>query len=436
MIKPGIVVCSRLDSSRIPGKPLKLINGIPCIVHLARRLMDTGLPVVIAVPHDDYQEFVKCPLLNGANLLIYPSHQKDDPLARTLEVQQHLGFSHIIRITHDKIFVDTSALKNALELVNLDPKIDYLYSHRLTPGTGFEIMSDRCLEAAHAKYKNVEHLTYAARLVSRHTVNAKLDADFTTFNLLVDFPEDLQLMETLLAGLGNQATLEDVLSYLRKHPKLAYINAPPIVTVYTSAYNSASFIGRCMASVVGQKDFKQMEYIIVDDHSTDSTVEQVAKFAVGKSNVKWYRNQVNKGLASSSNFALARARGKYIVRLDADDYFTSEEALVKLVHHIKTTKSEIVYPNNHFGELNKVQQGNECHHIGGALFDRNALNFIRFTEGLRNYDGLDLFVRAKDKLRISYLEEAIFMYTQRPDSMSKTNLEERARIRSEIEAQA
>lgn len=423
---PGIVICSRYHSSRIPGKIFKPINGISVFGHLLRQLKPINVPVIVAVPTDD------------ANLYMDKFHFVEygcdhDPLMRTLTVANKYGLTHVVRITHDKIFIDTNALKNALDIVRSEPEIDYLHSEWFTPGTGFEIISIRCLRQSAMQFKNVEHLTYAARACAQNIRSAPLGQDTTTFNLLIDFPEDLKLMEVIFSALGNDCTLPDVIKYLKQNPKLAYINSPPKVTVYTCAYNAGDFIQRAMKSIEQQKDFKwEMEYIIVDDCSTDNTLEQIAKFAVGKSNVKWYRNQTNIGLASSSNFALSRARGKYIVRLDADDFFTDPFALSRMALWANNKKLEAVYPAHHFGTVTNVVKGNHNHHVGGTLFDRNALNFIRFTDGIRNHDSLDLFVRAKDKLKIGYYERPLFMYTQRDGSMSRTNIAERNKLAVEI----
>lgn len=438
-MNPGIVICSRLDSARIPNKVLTKINGIPILVRLLKQLEPLKIPVVVAVPHEQFQKYKDT--LEGhfdqRMVVLFGSGHALDPLARVAEVQEHFKFTHVVRITHDKIFVDTGSLSRSLAHLKLsDYKYDYVYSSKLTPGTGFEVLSAQCLKEATHRYKNVEHITYAARAVSAHSVDLDLGCDATTFNLLIDFPEDLQLMEVLINGVGDEGTLPDVLEYLRKNPKLAYINTPPLISVYTCVHNGEEYIERAMASVFNQRDFRSnMEYIIVDDASSDSTLEKVAKFAVNKANITWYRNQENKGLASSSNFAISRARGKYVLRLDADDFFTDPHALMRLAGQARISKNEITYPNNYFGSIDKIQKGNEQHHVGGALFNRSALNFVRFTEGLRAYDGLDLFVRAKDKLKIGYYDKPLFMYTQRAGSLSKIDVEEREKVRRQIEAQ-
>lgn len=429
--RPGIVICSRLNSERLPGKVLKLINGVPIIQHLINQLVPLKVPIIVAVPEKDFRHYVTT-IKDQIGVAVMASKFASDPLTRTCEVAEILGFTHVIRITHDKIFVDVEVLDRAIKIARHETEgVEYIHSSTLTPGTGFEIIATPLLKRAAANHKNVEHITYAVRPISKLTLD--LITDPQPFNLLIDFPEDLKLMETLFASLGNKATLKDVTLYLKRNPELIRINLPPLLTVYTCVHNGEKFINRAMNSVAHQGNFKRdMEYIIVDDFSTDRTTELVAKFAIGKSNVHWYRQPANAGLASSSNVALARARGRYILRLDADDFFVDDSALVNIIAFAEASQSEVVYPDNYFGEIGRVQRGNENHHVGGALFDKKALAFLRFKDGLRNHDSLEIFSRAKSKLKIGYYQKPLFLYTQRPDSMSKTNLDERARTKLEI----
>ena len=431
VFRPGVVICSRLDSERVPGKVLKPINGVPIISHLVNQLTKLNIPVVVAVPANQSGAYEKALSLT-TSVSVWPSKFFTDPLARTCEAAKAYGFSHVVRVTHDKIFVDLDVLRRALIIAEHESEgVDYIHSSTLTPGTGFEIIATDCLTRASLAHKNVEHITYAVRPISKLTLDLVTETE--PFNLLIDFPEDLKLFEVLFASLGNQATLAEVTHYLKRNPDLIRINLPPLLTVYTCVHNGERFIHRALNSVAHQGNFKkEMELIIVDDFSTDKTLEIVAKFALGKPNISWHRNAVNKGLASSSNVALSKARGRYILRLDADDFFVDDTALSNLISHAQESKAEVVYPDNYFGGLDVIQKGSEKHHVGGALFDKKALSFLRFKDGLRNHDSLDIFTRAKNKLKVGYYEKPVFFYTQRSDSMSKTNLKEREEIAKAI----
>jgi glycosyltransferase involved in cell wall biosynthesis len=255
----------------------------------------------------------------------------------------------------------------------------------------------------------------------------------SSHRLLVDYPEDLKLLELVLQKNGNDCTLEKAISFLDKNRWATKLNEHPIVTVYTCAFNAEKFIDRCIGSVAMQSIFGQAEYILVDDHSSDDTVLKMARASTRFPNIRFIRNQYNKGLASSSNVALSDARGKYIIRLDADDYFLENNALETMVSEISTTKRDAIYPDNYFGSLKKIQSGKENHHVGGAIFSRSAMNHLKFTEQLRGYEGLDFFGRARDQLSIGYLKKPMFFYRQRKDSMSKSNVIERAEIKRQLQ---
>lgn len=90
----------------------------------------------------------------------------------------------------------------------------------------------------------------------------------------------------------------------------------PQVTVVMTVYNTEKYIGQAVASILGQS-FKNFELLVVDDASTDRSMEIVLSF--GDPRIRLIRNSANKGVAYSRKRALAEARGAYIAVLDADD---------------------------------------------------------------------------------------------------------------------
>lgn len=436
MPRVGIVICSRLGSSRLPNKAHILIENRTVISHLVHNLKDLGLPVVVAVPHHDFHKFSTDESFpRQQNVLIYPSEFSDDPLARTHQVAKQFEFDYVVRITHDKIFIDTESLKEAIK-VAINQKAEYLYCPNLIAGTGFEVIQYRALSEAATRYDNVEFIGYAVRNVSKNTIAFNKDNNYLSVDrplLLLDYEDDLKLFQVIYSRLGVNANFVSALVYLSKNSHLCRINRKPLLSIYTCAYNSQEFLLDAIKSVFDQTIFESCEYILIDDCSTDATFEIMASAHDLTSNYKYIRNQRNLGLSSSSNVALAKARGKYIIRLDSDDYFCHENVLEELYEHAEMTNAEMIYPDNYFGSFDVVQKGRDCHHVGGALFNKNALNFIKFTDGLRGYEGYDLFLRAKDRLKVGYYEKPCFFYTQRQGSMSSTNPKFRKRIKTEIE---
>jgi succinoglycan biosynthesis protein ExoO len=94
----------------------------------------------------------------------------------------------------------------------------------------------------------------------------------------------------------------------------------PFLSIVMAAYNAAPFINRAIASVQDQ-DFTDWELIIVDDASTDGTRDVVTSVSEQDSRVKLVCLGVNGGPSLARNEAIDRAKGEWIVILDADDAF-------------------------------------------------------------------------------------------------------------------
>lgn len=433
-MKIGFVICSRPDSKRVPRKCFTELNGVPLLENLITRCLATGYPVYLAVPGKYYEEYRYLKDVFAPATFSIHMGQGEDPLARTANVANKFELDAVIRVCHDKIFVEpdaVSAMVKRFEKTNAD----YVFSSTLPAGASIELITRKVLNEASTRFKDVEHISYAIRCVTEKIENVDFSKRWNTkHRLLVDFPKDVEVLDLVLKACGTNCTLDMALWFLDRNAWISSLNEPPKVTVYTCAFNAAKWLEKAMGSVSMQTGFGKMEYLLIDDCSTDNgaTALLMQKFCDTYKNARVVRNQRNMGLASSSNTALVEARAPYIIRLDADDYFTSENSIRHLVNILEFGPFDAVYPNNYFGSRKIVQQGNEAHHVGGALFRARAANHVKFTEGLRGYEGLDFFVRAKDQIKIGYLSSATFFYRQHPTSMSKTNLSERVKIRESI----
>jgi glycosyltransferase involved in cell wall biosynthesis len=90
------------------------------------------------------------------------------------------------------------------------------------------------------------------------------------------------------------------------------------LTVLMPVYNGERYLDECIGSVVAQ-EFAGFEFVIVDDASTDSTPELLAKWAARDPRIVVLRQRKNGGISRALNAGLAMARGEYIARQDADD---------------------------------------------------------------------------------------------------------------------
>jgi spore coat polysaccharide biosynthesis protein SpsF (cytidylyltransferase family) len=431
-MKAGIVICARVGSSRLPGKAIMKLNGEPLIRHLVRRVLPTGLPIVIAVPNNPEMLQFKEALGDLASKVHFFEAHPSNPLARMADAANWLELKAVIRICTDKIFVEPTEILRFIEIFK-NSQLDYLYSSSFVPGSGFELIRASTLQDAAEYFYDVEHVSFAIRATTDKVTDVPVEGWNGVDRLLIDHSADIDVIENVLRFCGNGATLRDAVKYLFEHPRIAVRNKTPQVTVYTCAYNAEKFLEEAAASVLGQVGI-DFEYLIIDDFSKDRTAPICDKLAFANRRVRVRRNGENLGLASSSNRAVGLARGEFIVRLDADDHFTSLSALKTLYGSIKSTEYDVVYPSHYIGTPHKIGRGREYHHAGGAIFRTKALQFLGFTDGLRHHDSYDLWKRAVSRLKIGYLNVPVFMYRQTEGSLSRSEPEVRDSVKREIDA--
>jgi len=101
------------------------------------------------------------------------------------------------------------------------------------------------------------------------------------------------------------------------------------VSVIVPIYNGAQFLRPCVDSVLGQS-LLEVELILVNDASTDDTQDIIDEYINRDGRVSTVRLVENMGLPAARNAGLERAVGKYIIFMDADDYWMDKEMLTTL----------------------------------------------------------------------------------------------------------
>ncbi|WP_213422569.1 glycosyltransferase family 2 protein [Bhargavaea massiliensis] len=118
-----------------------------------------------------------------------------------------------------------------------------------------------------------------------------------------------------------------------------YIN--DLVSIVIPVYNSEKFILKAIDSALEQT-YKQIEIIVVDDCSNDSSEQLLRNYAEIHKIVFYYRLQKNSGAAVARNKAIELAKGRYIAFLDSDDLWYPEK-IDKQLKLMKQKKSAISY---------------------------------------------------------------------------------------------
>jgi len=91
----------------------------------------------------------------------------------------------------------------------------------------------------------------------------------------------------------------------------------PTVSVIMSVFNGEKFLSETIDSVLNQS-FRDFEFVIVDDGSTDATADILSKYVLRDGRIR-VLGDGNRGRAASLNLAISLANGKYVANTDADD---------------------------------------------------------------------------------------------------------------------
>jgi|ETNmetMinimDraft_33_1059910.scaffolds.fasta_scaffold21083_2 glycosyltransferase involved in cell wall biosynthesis len=100
------------------------------------------------------------------------------------------------------------------------------------------------------------------------------------------------------------------------------MNIKPKVSVIVPVYNQEKYIGRCLRSLLDQSLIRGMyEIIVINDGSTDKTAYALEIF---EDEIIILSNKKNKGLSFSVNKGIKSAKGRFVIRVDSDDYVNKE----------------------------------------------------------------------------------------------------------------
>lgn len=123
-----------------------------------------------------------------------------------------------------------------------------------------------------------------------------------------------------------------------------------VLSIIVPIYNMSNYLDRCIKSLINQS-YKNMEIILVNDGSTDNSIEICKHYARMYSNIKVYSKE-NTGLGATRNYGIQFANGEYVGFVDSDDYVDCN-MYEDLIYITKNNKCDIgicgyeeVYDNN------------------------------------------------------------------------------------------
>ena len=428
-MNPGIILCTRLNSRRIPEKPLVEIAGKPAIQLLVDRLLKkpvTPICMALAGNHEDEAIWETFADYEGYDSLYWFRGHPTNVLARMFWASEECGFDPIIRITHDDILQDTDLIAKMVDF-HVQNSADYTYISNCVRGMDAEVISKRLLQDTWKEFRYLENTENLSYLFKSSRLNPKIQLFIppeeyrSNISMSLDEPEDLVALKFLFSFVSPLASGKEITSVLNTYPEISSINHKPEVTIYTCAYNAAATLERAGKSVLNL-GFKDFEYIILDDGSTDGTTKAMINLATKDKRVRLMRNTTNMGLASSCNITLDRIRSEFCLRLDADDELlpTALNEMPRLMR--KDPLLTAIYPA--YMRDGQIKQNTE-HHVGGTLMRPRILRELRFCDGLRHWEGAELYGRIKDRYHILEYPEITWIYHRTEGSKSSEMTEKR-----------
>jgi len=120
----------------------------------------------------------------------------------------------------------------------------------------------------------------------------------------------------------------------------------PLVTISIPCYNSGKFIQQCLRSVFIQ-NYHNYEVVIVDDASTDNTIDIIRKFSKSykmDEKIRLFSHSSNCGCGRTEKHAIEFGKGELVIILDSDDALATSNAIDVLVEaHKKHPEASLVY---------------------------------------------------------------------------------------------
>ena len=207
----------------------------------------------------------------------------------------------------------------------------------------------------------------------------------------------------------------------------------PEVTIYITNFNYSKYLPKAIESCLNQT-FKNLEIIIIDDGSNDGSQQIINSYANKNQNIVPIFKK-NQGLVKACNTALSSARGKFIIRLDADDWF-DKNAIKLMVYELNQDKKlQIIFPDYYeVDKYDKILRSIRRHDFEKVgLLDQpahGACTMFRtktlisdggYDEFFNCQDGVDIWLRFIKKHKISNLNIPLFYYRKHELSITKNS---------------
>ncbi len=213
----------------------------------------------------------------------------------------------------------------------------------------------------------------------------------------------------------------------------------PTVSVVMSVFNGERFLSETIDSVLNQT-FRDFEFVIVDDGSTDATADILSRYVLRDGRIRVLRNG-KKGRAASLNLGISLANGKYVANIDADDLAMPRRLEEQVAFMGKNPEVgvlggafELITDSGEVIDI--VRHPLEDSQIRSAMFRYNPIchssvilrkDFVLASEGYRSAfepsEDYDLWLRMSERGRLANLNNVLVRYRVHANQLSVRKLE-------------
>lgn len=192
------------------------------------------------------------------------------------------------------------------------------------------------------------------------------------------------------------------------------------ISIVVTNYNYSKWLRRCIRSLLNQ-NFNEYEIIIVDDLSTDNSRNILLEYQ-DHPKIKIIFNTHNMGVGASSTIGAKKSLGKFIVRVDADDYVHSS-FLSTLYLWASFNNSQAVacgYQEVDFDENIISSKTQDKHPLAcGILYKTDILEYLNFWDStLRINEDIDILKRFQKEFTLEYLNIPLYRYFKHKNSLT------------------
>jgi len=214
----------------------------------------------------------------------------------------------------------------------------------------------------------------------------------------------------------------------------------PLVSVIVPSYNNEVFVARCLDSLLKQT-YSNIEIIIVDDCSTDHSVEIVRSYQKLHQNINIIQNPVNMGASVARNIGLITVTGKYVTTLDSDDEFLPR----KIEHEVRVLEENADSEFVAYSDIIVRYKDKDVLLSPNMSLDDNVSNLVLFRKGvmprdlmfhrskienlkcefdrtLLKYEDWDFIIQVLTDAKLLFSGESGVIYHQHNDGLSRGSI--------------